>query len=247
MQWLRRLFKRLGGERVTVTATEVVAGTIWAEVLSVLQSGNFDPMELNEAAEDEIELGEMNALEKAVFTLIDIKVSEAQKVVVQGQGQHTEDESCPICQKLRLLKSQIEALKSLGWLLIRQRLGLWEETSIGLRTGFKVIRCSEGKPKRVRTEITIMTSAGGLPPELAMLGQLFGGGDLPPELQIIERIFRTHGLPPEIADFFQAIRRAGRPSESDGPEVEDPEAGGVPPEEKKSEEAGEPPESEEKE
>jgi|GEM_PF-3759085 len=120
---------------------EVFAGTVLAEILPVLAKGDFSALDLSKAKEGEQEVGELIGLEKAVFTLARSKADEAEKIVAEGKAKQ-ESGPCEICQQLGLLQAQIKALGSFGWLLVKQRLNLWEEPSLGLRAGFKVVQVS---------------------------------------------------------------------------------------------------------
>lgn len=120
---------------------ELFENTFLSE-LQEIERGKFIEPNAEARPEDNI-VGEMDELEKAIYTLSNKKAKLAGMSVLQlsFESLNSDEKTC-LTHAALSLKTQSENLKELMWTLIKDRLNLWDR-SIGIRRGFKVVWVDE--------------------------------------------------------------------------------------------------------
>jgi len=131
---------------VEYAAEELLAlqvGTPLALINGVLLKGEFAPAPDEPVAENEKIIGELSLFEKAVYTARD-SIADANNALVQNAME--KDEKLDI-NKVRSNKTNHEALNSIFWACIRNRLGdvVYEQVGVGLRRDYKIVSYSDAK------------------------------------------------------------------------------------------------------
>lgn len=147
---------------------ELMAGTFLAEIVEIVEAGDFPEDGLDPIREGEVLLGEMTPLEKAFHFL-------AGQITKAAGGLKELDASIKNAS-LQLLIEKGELIGRLQWILIRERLGCTEVNSICIRQGWQVVRLPKEKecgclPCQLKRQLL-----GGLDDGIAVIEVVSGTG-----------------------------------------------------------------------
>jgi len=83
-------------------------------------------------------IGEMTDLEKAVYTLIELRQKKIRNIMEKGEEPVFSNRKLTPVEALDKVRKEVETLDQLLWALIEDRLRVWEN-EVGIREKYKIV------------------------------------------------------------------------------------------------------------
>lgn len=145
--------KKEGAKKEECVSDGIFAGTFLGPLADIIAKGDFKDIE-DQLAKGEKIIGDQTPLEKGIYALSHRMIEELAKICEPcpcTEKERASAKCAKVKKKVKKIKEQLEALHSLFWRLIEERLNF--DGHLGVRHGFKIVKLPPS-PERPRIMVT---------------------------------------------------------------------------------------------